>query len=90
MDFGFIGCYSNVLKETDQRCSGRRECEIRIPDASLDKTKPCLGDLTRYYEADYTCLKGGCLTIFGGSTLRKDFVILQLYWWLFSSTKHCS
>ncbi len=22
------------------------------------------------------------------STLRKDFVILQLYWWLFSSTKH--
>ncbi len=20
--------------------------------------------------------------------LRKDFVILQLYWWLFSSTKH--
>ncbi len=23
-------------------------------------------------------------------TLRKDFVILQLYWWLFSSTKHCS
>ncbi len=24
------------------------------------------------------------------SALRKDFVILQLYWWLFSSTKHCS
>ncbi len=23
-------------------------------------------------------------------TLRKDFVILQLYWLLFSSTKHCS
>ncbi len=23
-------------------------------------------------------------------TLRKDFVILQLYWWLFSSTQHCS
>ncbi len=22
-------------------------------------------------------------------TLRKDFVILQLYLWLFSSTKHC-
>ncbi len=24
------------------------------------------------------------------STLKKDFVILQLYWWLFNSTKHCS
>ncbi len=23
-------------------------------------------------------------------TLRKYFVMLQLYWWLFSSTKHCS
>ncbi len=23
------------------------------------------------------------------SALRKDFVILQLYWWLFSSTKQC-
>ncbi len=26
--------------------------------------------------------------IFVGA-LRKDFVILQLYWWLFISTKHC-
>ncbi len=24
------------------------------------------------------------------SILRKEFVILQLYWWLFSSTQHCS
>ncbi len=24
------------------------------------------------------------------TTLRKDFIIVQLYWWLFSSTKHCS
>ncbi len=24
------------------------------------------------------------------STLRKDFVILQLHWWLFISTNHCS
>ncbi len=24
------------------------------------------------------------------TTLRKDFVILQLYWWLFSSTKYCN
>ncbi len=23
------------------------------------------------------------------ATLWKDFVILELYWWLFSSTKHC-
>ncbi len=23
-------------------------------------------------------------------TLRKDFVTLQLHWWLFCSTKYCS
>ncbi len=28
--------------------------------------------------------------LFVTDTLRKAFVILQLYWWLFSSTKHCS
>ncbi len=32
------------------------------------------------------CIKG--MTCW--PTLRKDFVILQLYWWLFSSTNHCS
>ncbi len=36
---------------------------------------------------DVSCL---CYnTIYHGPTLRKDFVILQLYWWLFSSTKDC-
>ncbi len=29
------------------------------------------------------------LTLTAANTLRKDFVILQLYWWLFSSTKYC-
>ncbi len=28
--------------------------------------------------------------VFGVTTLRKEFVILELYWWLFSSTKLCS
>lgn len=57
-DFGFIGCGEDVLPVVDGRCSGRRACEIRIPDADLDNFKPCLGDLTRYLEADYECMKG--------------------------------
>ncbi len=35
---------------------------------------------------------GGILLVSGlftASTRRKDFVILQLYWWLFSNTKLC-
>ena len=57
-DFGFIGCSEDVLPLADFRCSGRHACEIRIPDADFDKAKPCLGDLTRYLEADYECING--------------------------------
>ncbi len=31
-----------------------------------------------------------CLYYYKLYTFRKDFAILQLYWWLFGSTKHCS
>ncbi len=41
--------------------------------------------------------KGTCQALIGmkilstiADALRKDFVILQLYWWLFSSIKHSS
>ena len=57
-DFGFLGCFADVLAPMDKRCSGRQNCKVRIPDAVLDNSEPCLGDLTRYLEADYSCLTG--------------------------------
>ena len=57
-DFGFLGCLSDVLAPLDKRCSGRQRCEVRIPDSALDNSQPCLGDLTRYLEADYSCISG--------------------------------
>ena len=58
IDFGFIGCTSEVIDILDRHCSGRRDCKLRIPDPEMDDTKPCLNDLTRYLEASYDCIPG--------------------------------
>jgi hypothetical protein len=54
----FIGCSADVLPLLDRKCSGRSECDVRIPDADLDTVTPCYPDLTRYLDASYTCVKG--------------------------------
>ena len=54
----------DVLHLADKRCSGRRECAIRIPDAELDATKPCFKELKTYLEASYTCVPGNCQHLF--------------------------
>ena len=58
VDFGFIGCSTDVIGILDRQCSGRTECRLRIPDAEMDETRPCLNDLTRYLSATYLCVSG--------------------------------
>jgi len=55
---GHVGCQSDVLQTADRRCSGRTSCEIRVPDAELEKTEPCLRELKTYLEITYRCLTG--------------------------------
>ena len=57
-DFGFVGCYKDVLLKSDAKCSGRRECSIKIPDETFDLDHDCPKDLRRYFEATYTCING--------------------------------
>ena len=59
LDYGHIGCGADVVELADTRCSGRRRCQIRIPDALFAKTKPCPDDLKPYFEGNYRCVKGG-------------------------------
>jgi len=33
-DYGYVGCFADVVAHMDVICSGRRTCSIRIPDAS--------------------------------------------------------
>ena len=56
IDMGFLGCERNVLDIVDKKCSGRRECQIRVPDPELENTKPCLKELKTYLDATYSCI----------------------------------
>lgn len=60
---GNVGCFTDVLRLADRRCSGRRVCELRVPDAEFEASHPCLRELKTYLEASYTCIKGDGLVI---------------------------
>lgn len=64
-DLGYVGCSADVLEVMDHLCSGRYECEFRIPD--LDKYRQvdqtCLEELKAYLEASYTCVDGKYIMI---------------------------
>ena len=61
IDMGYIPCFSDVLLAADRRCSGKRVCEIRVPDAEFESTRPCLKELKTYLEASYECVQGKCV-----------------------------
>jgi len=54
----YFGCSENVLHIVDTKCSGRKDCEISIPDPDLDGTSPCLPGLKKFLEVSYTCVEG--------------------------------
>ncbi|KAK2147095.1 hypothetical protein LSH36_570g03021 [Paralvinella palmiformis] len=56
-DYGFIGCYEDVLTLLDYRCSGRDTCNIRLPDLELDAINPCPPEFKTYLNASYTCVQ---------------------------------
>lgn len=57
-DLGYLGCQANVLDIVDRLCSGKTQCDIRIPDAELDASKPCYKELKVYLEVAYKCVRG--------------------------------
>jgi len=63
----YFGCSENVLDVVDAKCSGRKECEISIPDPDLDGTTPCLHGLKMFLEVSYTCVEGNSSLNFGNT-----------------------
>lgn len=57
IDYGYVGCYADVLEHLDGVCSGRHSCSIRIPDASLDVSNTCPKEFKTYLNASYTCIE---------------------------------
>ena len=61
-----LGCSADVLQMADWKCSGKRECSVRIPDADFHSTRPCFEGLEMYLDATYACIKGK-QTVYGNS-----------------------
>ena len=62
-DYGFVGCGSDVLGITDQLCSGRRNCSVRVPNSWYDDAAQrarCPEDFRNYLRVSYDCVEGWC------------------------------
>jgi len=53
-----IGCYADVQDYADRTCSGKTACDIAVPNRDLLSTRPCVSQLTMYFEAAYICVSG--------------------------------
>jgi hypothetical protein len=62
-DRRFIGCSADVLSKLDAKCSGRKQCEVRIPDVELEQTQPCRKGLKMFLEASYYCVDGKIIAV---------------------------
>jgi len=58
----YIGCNADVLSLLDAKCSGKKQCEVAVPDADLEQTEPCRKGLKMFLEVRYTCVEGMCLS----------------------------
>ena len=54
----FFGCFADVTPILDSRCSGKKQCEVRIPDSELANTRACVSGLMMFLEASYSCVEG--------------------------------
>jgi len=57
-DHGNIGCAADVISHLDRICSGRRWCQLTIPDSTLHAAHPCPRELMPYLEVSYSCVTG--------------------------------
>lgn len=54
----YFGCSADVLDIVNSKCSGRKQCQIRVPDSDLERTRTCMTGLLMFLEVSYKCLEG--------------------------------
>jgi len=59
-NFGFMGCFTDVLDLLDRRCTGRRTCSVEVVEPTFDGVRPCNKELKCYLEVDYRCVRSTC------------------------------
>ena len=56
-DFGYIGCYADVIDVLQEQCSGRSHCSVPVPDEELETvTGQCPMEFIKYLEVAYDCV----------------------------------
>ncbi|ESO09391.1 hypothetical protein HELRODRAFT_168373 [Helobdella robusta] len=55
-NLGFLGCFDDVTKVLDERCSGREKCIFKLPDPIMFTFQTCPHDVTPYLHVEYSCL----------------------------------
>jgi len=54
----YFGCSADVTSTLHARCSGKKQCEVRVFDPELANTKPCVSGLMMFLEVSYSCIEG--------------------------------
>lgn len=57
-NFGYLGCWADVLSEMDQQCSGKQSCEVSIIGIKAQTNCSMPKSLSKYLEAAYVCKRG--------------------------------
>ena len=59
----YLGCSTDVITFMGKQCTGKRDCQLKVPDPEFERYSPCYASLKMYLEVSYTCLKGNILLI---------------------------
>jgi len=54
----YVGCVADVITQMDEKCSGRAQCHVPVPEHALLRAVACPTDLVAYLDAEYTCITG--------------------------------
>jgi len=77
----YLGCHADVLGLLDTKCSGKKDCELRIPDPDLDQAPACARSLRMFLEVRYNCVDGAYDKLLLGFRARnsKDHTPIAYY-----------
>ncbi|KAK2160982.1 hypothetical protein LSH36_123g03037 [Paralvinella palmiformis] len=65
----YVGCSDDVTSILHERCSGKSNCYVSIPDPALYEKQHCPKDLVSYLDAEYSCLQ---VTYFANVTCANN------------------
>ena len=58
-DFGYVGCFADVVDYLSGKCSGRRACDQQVPDRFMKEAAArCRPEFNGFLLAAYKCIDG--------------------------------